>query len=71
MSEYYTLFHKLLKLPRGQSSPGSLQSGQQFSKASRQIPQVSSLATHRQVATPNQPKLHNLINYSIQKRSKM
>lgn len=43
-------------VPKGQSSPGSLQSGQQFSKASRQIPQVSSLAIHFQVATPTQPK---------------
>lgn len=41
-----------LALPNGQSSPGILQSGQQPSKAMRQIPQFSSLATHRHVATP-------------------
>lgn len=35
----------------GQSSPGSLQSGQQPSNAIRQIPQLSSLATQRHVAT--------------------
>lgn len=39
-------------LPKGQSSPGILQSGQQPSNAIRQIPQLSSLATQRQVATP-------------------
>lgn len=39
----------------GQSSPGSLQSGQQLSKGMRQIPQLSSFATQRQVATPVQP----------------
>ncbi|CAH1646792.1 unnamed protein product [Spodoptera littoralis] len=39
---------------KGQSSPGSLQSGQQLSKGMRQMPQLSSLATHRQVATPVQ-----------------
>lgn len=36
----------------GQSSPGNLQSGQQPSKGIRQIPQLSSLATHFQVAIP-------------------
>jgi len=39
-------------LPKGQSSPGILQSGQQPSNAIRQIPQLSSLATQRHVATP-------------------
>ena len=39
---------------RGQSSPGSLQSGQQLSKAMRQMPQLSSLATHFHTATPVQ-----------------
>lgn len=37
---------------KGQSSPGILQSGQQPSKAIRQMPQFSSLATQRHVATP-------------------
>lgn len=41
---------------RGQSSPGNLQSGQQPSNGIRQIPQLSSLAIHRHVATPVQPK---------------
>lgn len=36
----------------GQSSPGSLQSGQQPSKGIRQIPQLSSFATHFHEATP-------------------
>ena len=36
----------------GQSSPGSLQSGQQPSKATRQMPHVSSFATHFHVQTP-------------------
>ena len=48
---------------RGQSSPGSLQSGQQLSKGMRQIPQLSSLATHRQVATPVQPTQYVKIGY--------
>lgn len=39
----------------GQSSPGSLQSGQQLSNGIRQMPQLSSFATQRQVATPVQP----------------
>lgn len=38
----------------GQSSPGSEQSGQQPSKAIRQIPQLSSLASHFHTATPIQ-----------------
>ena len=45
-----------LNLPRGQSSPGNLQSGQQASNAILQIPQLSSLATHLQVATAVQLK---------------
>lgn len=47
---------------KGQSSPGNLQSGQQLSNGMRHIPQLSSLATHRQVATPVQPekKTNNL-----------
>lgn len=45
-------FLQLRYLPKGQSSPGILQSGQQPSNAIRQIPQFSSLATQRQVATP-------------------
>lgn len=36
----------------GQSSPGTLQSGQQPLKAMRQIPQFSSFATHSHEATP-------------------
>lgn len=39
----------------GQSSPGRAQSGQQPSKAIRQMPQLSSLASHFQTATPIQP----------------
>lgn len=38
----------------GQSSPGRAQSGQQPSKAIRQMPQLSSLASHFQTATPIQ-----------------
>lgn len=38
----------------GQSSPGSVHSVQQLSKGIRQIPQFSSLAIQRQVATPVQ-----------------
>lgn len=41
--------------PKGQSSPGILQSGQLASKGIRQIPQLSSFAIHLQVATPVQP----------------
>ena len=37
--------------PRGQSSPGSLQSGQQASNCMRHMPQLSSLATHLHTAT--------------------
>lgn len=39
---------------RGQSSPGTLQSGQQPLNAILQMPQFSSLATQSQVATPFQ-----------------
>lgn len=39
-------------LPSGQSSPGNEQSVQQDSNAIRQMPQLSSLATQRHVATP-------------------
>lgn len=42
-------------VPKGQSSPGSLQSGQQPSNGIRHIPQLSSFATQRHVATPVQP----------------
>lgn len=52
---YFYISQKSVDSPRGQSSPGSLQSGQQPSNASRHIPQVSSLATHLQVATPVHP----------------
>ena len=41
-------------VPSGQPSPGSLQSGQQPSKAWRQMPHVSSLASHRHTATRRQ-----------------
>lgn len=41
----------------GQSSPGSAHSGQVLSKDMRQIPQFSSFAIQRQVATP----VHDLI----------
>lgn len=41
-------------MPRGQSSPGNVHSVQQLSKGIRQIPQLSSLAIHRQVATLTQ-----------------
>merc|ERR1719232_439404 len=42
---------------RGQSSPANLQSGQQPSKATLQMPQVSSLASHFQTATPDQERM--------------
>lgn len=48
-------------VPNGQSSPGSLQSGQQPSNAIRHIPQLSSFATQRHVATPVQPRTHSRI----------
>lgn len=44
-----------LNLPKGQSSPGILQSGQLASKGILHIPQLSSFAIQRQVATPVQP----------------
>jgi len=42
-------------IPSGQSSPGILQSGQLASNGILHMPQLSSLAIHRQVATPVQP----------------
>lgn len=48
-------------VPKGQSSPGSLQSGQQPSNAIRHIPQLSSFATQRHVATPVQPERYSRI----------
>ncbi len=45
------LYNKKFLLPNGQSSPGILQSGQHPSNAILQMPQLSSLATHRHVAT--------------------
>lgn len=59
------------RLPKGQSSPGSLQSGQQPSKAIRQMPQLSSLATQRQVATPVQPARQTIAIYSRGKYRKV
>ena len=52
---YKICFSNYNNLPKGQSSPGILQSGQLASKGIRQMPQLSSLAIHRQVATPVQP----------------
>ncbi len=52
---------------KGQSSPGSLQSGQQPSKATLQMPHVSSLATHFQAQTPFQ--LRN-VTFSLVFRSR-
>jgi hypothetical protein len=49
----YSMVTKNLNIPKGQSSPANLQSGQQASNATRQIPQVSSLATQRHCATPS------------------
>lgn len=54
-------------VPNGQSSPGSLQSGQQPSNAIRQIPQLSSFATQRHVATPVQPRRNSKIRLANQK----
>nr|CAD7409416.1 unnamed protein product [Timema cristinae] len=45
--------------PSGQSSPGTLQSGQQPSNGMRHIPQLSSLATQRHVATPVHSGTHS------------
>lgn len=39
------------QLPSGQSSPGNIHSVQQLSNGIRHIPQLSSFATHRHVAT--------------------
>lgn len=50
----------------GQSSPGRRQSEQQPSKGMRQIPQLSSLATQRHVATPVHPFTCTFI--TLQKR---
>lgn len=44
------------KIPNGQSSPGILQSGQLASNGILHMPQLSSLAIQRQVATPVQPE---------------
>lgn len=44
------------QLPNGQSSPGILQSGQLASNGILQMPQLSSFAIQRQVATPVQPE---------------
>lgn len=44
----------------GQSSPGNEQSGQQDSKAIRQIPQLSSFVVHFQIATPVQPAMRRI-----------
>ena len=46
------LLNKNCSINRSQSSPGYLQSEQHESKAMRQMPQLSSLATHFQTATP-------------------
>lgn len=43
-------------LPSGQSSPGNVHSVQQLSNGIRQIPQLSSFAIQRQVATLTQSK---------------
>lgn len=43
-------------IPSGQSSPGILQSGQLASNGILHMPQLSSLAIQRQVATPVQPE---------------
>lgn len=48
-------------LPSGQSSPGSVHSVQQLSKGIRQMPQLSSFAIHRQVATLTQSEKQNSI----------
>lgn len=53
----------------GQSSPGVRHSGQQFSKAIRQMPQLSSLAIHRHVATPVQPTKYQTLKISDQRAS--
>ena len=47
----------MMTLTKGQSSPANLQSGQQPSKATLQMPQVSSLASHFQTATPDHERM--------------
>lgn len=59
---YYKKSNKIKKiiiLPNGQSSPGSKHSVQQLSNGIRHIPQLSSLATHLQVAALIQSKKNN------------
>jgi len=51
----------MFQVPSGQSSPGILQSGQLASNGILHIPQLSSFAIHRQVATPVQPRQRNLL----------
>lgn len=71
-------------VPNGQSSPGSLQSGQQPSNAIRHMPQLSSFATQRHVATPVQPgrylkievahiniKFYNILSHTAQMKMHM
>jgi len=59
-------------LPKAQSSPGILQSGQQPSKGIRQIPHSVSLAIHFQAATPVQlkqvlkPVTHTPLHHTLQ-----
>lgn len=48
------------RIPSGQSSPGILQSGQLASNGILHMPQLSSFAIHRQVATPVQPEERNM-----------
>lgn len=52
---------------KGQLSPGNVQSGQQDSKAMRQIPQLSSFAIHFQTATPVQPTNDNSVQLKLKK----
>ena len=52
VSPYVSCKFHAFASPRGQSSPGTLQSGQQPLNAMRQMPQLSSLATQCHVATP-------------------
>lgn len=49
--------YELVFLPSGQSSPGNVHSVQQLSNGMRQIPQLSSFATQRQVATLTQSEI--------------
>ncbi|CAA9998240.1 unnamed protein product, partial [Nesidiocoris tenuis] len=50
------IWFQVFRVAAGEYLRCILQSGQQPSNARRQIPQVSSLASHRQVATPFQPE---------------